>query len=212
VTEGKNALVDTLASYERVVVCYHGADIDGRLSAAIVAYWLEWWDYAGQVSWHPVNYGDAMPPRDELEGALVFVLDYSFAVQEMLGLDEIAAKLVWIDHHARAVLRGIEAGLEMPMLISCLDLKWTIPACLLTWRWLFPGKPVPLIRPRAGHLEAPMSPAHEVIRQRIAEIDRELAVMQRERERLLGLRRELAELEAALTVMERSAPEAGGEL
>jgi hypothetical protein len=75
----------------------------------------------------------------------VFVLDYSFAVQEMLGLDAIAAKLVWIDHHARAVLRGIEAGLEMPMLISCLDLEWKASACLLTWRWLFPGKTVPPI-------------------------------------------------------------------
>jgi hypothetical protein len=57
-----------------------------------------------------------------------------------------------------------------------------------------------------------MNQAHEVIRQRIAEIDREMVSMRARREQLLDLRRELAELDAALTVMERSAPEAGGEL
>lgn len=56
-----------------------------------------------------------------------------------------------------------------------------------------------------------MSPAHEVIRRRIAEIDGELAAMQRKRARLIELRRELAELEAALTVMERSELEAEAE-
>jgi len=52
-----------------------------------------------------------------------------------------------------------------------------------------------------------MNQAHEVIRQRIAEIDREMVSMRARREQLLDLRRELAELDAALTVMERSAPE-----
>jgi len=114
-------------------ICFHHNDPDGHASGAIVKYAL-----GDSVTLIESNY-DATPiPWDQVEAAeQVIVTDFSFPVEEMKRLAE-GREMVWIDHHKSAMLEfeGIAddwSGIR--------DLSEA--ACVLTWKYFFPNRPVP---------------------------------------------------------------------
>jgi oligoribonuclease NrnB/cAMP/cGMP phosphodiesterase (DHH superfamily) len=114
-------------------ICFHHNDLDGHASGAIVRYAL-----GDAVTLIESEYDGTPIPWDLVEGAeQVIVTDFSFPVADMQRLAE-GRELVWIDHHKSAIAEfsGIADGWPGMRDIS-------EAACVLTWKYFFPQRPVP---------------------------------------------------------------------
>lgn len=117
------------------VCLYHGSDLDGICSAAIVKHKYP------DVLLYPVEYGytdskvdDLVSPEDE-----VIMVDYS--LQPFIDMVSLSSKvnLTWIDHHDTAIddyekIKGLK-------LKGIRDVDNA--ACELTWKFLYPDKKMP---------------------------------------------------------------------
>ena len=114
-------------------LCFHHNDPDGHASGAIVRYAL-----GPGVQLIESDYGDAPPPQEVVAGAeRVIVVDFSFPVVEMSRLAE-GREFIWIDHHKSAIAEF--AGISKAW-GGIRDVSEA--ACVLTWRYFFPERPVP---------------------------------------------------------------------
>ena len=114
-------------------ICFHHNDPDGHASGAIVKYAL-----GDDVTLIESDYDGTPIPWDLVEAAeQVIVTDFSFSVEDMKGLAE-GRELVWIDHHKSAMEEFEGIADEWP---GIRDLSEA--ACVLTWQYYFPEKPVP---------------------------------------------------------------------
>ncbi len=111
-----------------IVVLYHAHCPDG-FGAAYIAH-KKFGDDADYV---PCKRG-AIPPQD-LEGKLVYVLDYSFSYDEMKSLVARARKVITIDHHVSA---EEEVKLSHEYVF---DVNFS--GAYLTWTYFFPNDDVP---------------------------------------------------------------------
>lgn len=114
---------------------YHSADLDGHCSGAIVKYRLP------EAIMHPINYGDEFPWNEIQKGDVVYMVD--FALQpftDMEKLWELCGDLIWLDHHDSSINECEKVHMNS---ISG-HRRTTEAACAITWRYLFPDKPVPL--------------------------------------------------------------------
>ena len=111
---------------------YHGSDLDGKCSAAIVKHKhpeceLIPMDYGQKYSWNNI-------PKDEV----VYMVDFSINPFEwMLDLPDT---FVWIDHHDSSIREAVERKFD-PLGIR----DTSKAACELTWEYLFPDKDTPLV-------------------------------------------------------------------
>lgn len=89
------------------MICfYHGADLDGHCSGAIVKL------FNPRCEMYPINHGDHFPWEEISTGETVFMTDFSLKpFDDMIGLNEIA-NLVWIDHHKTAINASNNHGVE----------------------------------------------------------------------------------------------------
>lgn len=110
---------------------YHKSDLDGHCSGAIVKKKHPECEMIG------VNYNDKLDIDSISDGETVFVVDFSFSVEEMTALD-IKAQLFWIDHHKSA----IEKMADYPRVISGFR-EIGKAGCELTWDYLFPAGGLP---------------------------------------------------------------------
>jgi oligoribonuclease NrnB/cAMP/cGMP phosphodiesterase (DHH superfamily) len=129
------------------IICFHHNDADGRASAAIVRYAL-----GREVQFIESDYGTTSIPWEAVSQAdTIVVVDFSFPAAEMKRLAEgrtgpvaagVHAGFIWIDHHksALAELAGIADDWSRPW-PGIRDLSEA--ACVLTWRYFFPDRPVP---------------------------------------------------------------------
>ena len=114
-------------------VCLHHNDADGRASGAIVRYAL-----GDDVLFYEMDYDGSVVPWNVIETARrVVVVDFSLPKADMLRAAE-GRDFIWIDHHKSALdemadVAGHWQGIQ--------DLNEA--ACVLTWRYFFPQKPVP---------------------------------------------------------------------
>ena len=113
------------------ICLYHRADLDGKCSGYIVS------RFVPDVELLGVNYGEDVP-WDQLAGRPVYLVDFSLQPwSEMERLKEIAAPLVWIDHHQSAIEEYEKSNIK----INCL-LDTKLAACELTWKF-FSSEPAP---------------------------------------------------------------------
>lgn len=114
-------------------VCFYHNDADGRASGAIARYAL-----GGQIHLVEMDY-DARPiPWDDiLDADRIVVVDFSFSIQDMLKM-AVGREFIWIDHHVSALTEMEEASKTWPGLRD-----HSTAACVLTWKYFFPNKPVP---------------------------------------------------------------------
>ena len=115
-------------------ICFHHNDPDGHASGAIVRYAL-----GDAVTLIESDYNNTpIIPWDLVEQAeQVIVTDFSFPVAEMQRLAK-GRKLVWIDHHKSAIAEFAGIADHWPGIRDVSE-----AACVLTWRYFFPQRPVP---------------------------------------------------------------------
>jgi len=114
-------------------ICFHHNDPDGRASGAIIKYAL-----GDDVTLIESDYDGAPIPWDLVEQAeQVIVTDFSFPVDDMKHLAE-GRELVWIDHHKSAMLEFEGIAANWPGIRDISE-----AACVLTWKYFFPERPVP---------------------------------------------------------------------
>ena len=115
-----------------MICIYHSRDLDGWMSAAIVA--LKYPDVK-LIGW---DYGQSLPAIPDEER--VIMVDISFPKENMEELTAFGlSRLTWIDHHISAI-NEIANG-ENPEPLGLRDTKFA--ACELTWKYLFPDQPMP---------------------------------------------------------------------
>jgi len=105
--------------------------LDGHCSGAIVKKKYPECEMIG------VDYNDTLDLDSIVSGERVFVVDFSFSVEEMAALDT-KAQLFWIDHHKSA----IEKMEDYPRLINGIR-KIGRAGCELTWEYLYPAGALP---------------------------------------------------------------------
>jgi oligoribonuclease NrnB/cAMP/cGMP phosphodiesterase (DHH superfamily) len=143
------------------LVIYHGNCADG-FSAA----WCLWKKFGDAATYHPGVYG-AEPP--DVTGRDVYLVDFSYKHDVLLGMAARAHRVVVLDHHKSAMLDlqqlpqfdvpvdphaaaavSLEAALAgQPLQIACcFDMDRS--GATLAWDFAFPGVPRPLL---LGHVE-----------------------------------------------------------
>jgi oligoribonuclease NrnB/cAMP/cGMP phosphodiesterase (DHH superfamily) len=114
-------------------ICFHHNDLDGHASGAIVRYAL-----GDAVTLIESDYDGTPIPWDLVEGAeQVIVTDFSFPVADMQRLAK-GRELVWIDHHKSAIAEFAGIADRWPGIRDVSE-----AACVLTWKYFFPQRPVP---------------------------------------------------------------------
>lgn len=150
----------------KTVCIYHGIDLDGWMSAAIVKHWfltdrdsidskyeifikedsssitktINGQDYS--LDFIGYNYGQPIPDLSEYDK--VIMCDISFPKEEMLNL-AVNKDFTWIDHHISAIKDNdelIEAG---SLIHPKGRLDTTYSACELTWQHFFSNETMPEI-------------------------------------------------------------------
>lgn len=118
----------------KVICYYHGIDLDGKCSAAIVRRKYPDCELIG------VDYPDR-PDFEKIEpGQGVLIVDFSFSYEDMKELLQLTkGNLIWIDHHKSAIQK------IKPLIAEMFDGKREIgkAGCELTWEYLFPDEPMP---------------------------------------------------------------------
>ncbi len=113
-------------------ICLHHNDADGRASGAIVRRAL-----GPEVALHEINYGDAVPWQRIQASDKVLIVDFSLTRDDMIAIAQ-GRQLIWIDHHISAIQEMADSASNLPGLRSL-----EAAACVLCWRYFFPGIPVP---------------------------------------------------------------------
>lgn len=110
-----------------MLVIYHRADMDGVACAAIL-------DHArgqeGSVVFYGADYSDPLPEKLLEQESAVWLVDFSFPVEEMRRLNT-THKLTWVDHHEPIMKECEAAGLTIAGLR-----RVGIAACCLLWEYL----------------------------------------------------------------------------
>lgn len=126
-------LHDTPQAHRNVFVIYHGADLDGVCSAALIALSSD-----DNVVLVPVMHGDVtLPPI--LDGTTIYMVDFSLDMQIMEDLAR-RCDFIWIDHHKSALQQAEERSFNPKGLRST-----ETSACGLTWRYLFGDAEMPAV-------------------------------------------------------------------
>jgi oligoribonuclease NrnB/cAMP/cGMP phosphodiesterase (DHH superfamily) len=114
-------------------ICFHHNDPDGQACGAIVRYAL-----GPEVQLIESDYdGTPIPWNAVAQAERVIVVDFSFPVDEMVKLAE-GRELIWIDHHKSAMTEFAGIADNWPGIRDISE-----AACVLTWKYFFPERPVP---------------------------------------------------------------------
>jgi oligoribonuclease NrnB/cAMP/cGMP phosphodiesterase (DHH superfamily) len=128
-------------------IVYHSADLDGKCSAAIVH--LVYQDQEPELI--PMNYGELFPLAAVEAGEVVYMVDFSLPLADMLCLNQ-RAKLHWIDHHTQKLDEMAAAGFRASggQLLAHDDPA----ACELAWQYLHPDQAPPAAVHLLGRYDA----------------------------------------------------------
>lgn len=118
------------------VVIYHANCADGFGAA-----WAANKKFGNEAIYVPAQYGDK-PPLDLIGlDAEVFILDFSYPLEEMIQIRDLASTTVVLDHHKTALptleelFRQEQQTLEGDIFVC--EMKKS--GCVLAWEFFFPG-------------------------------------------------------------------------
>lgn len=115
----------------KVICFFHSRDLDGKCSGAIVK------KKYPDCELHGIDYGEEFPWDKAKEYDLVFMVDFSLPVKDMITLSAIS-NLFWVDHHISAIKEYEKCGVVIEGLREVGK-----AACELTWEYLFPDSTIP---------------------------------------------------------------------
>jgi len=121
-----------------MLVAYHGVDIDGFCSAAIVNYFYKHGLVTNkgignqEILFHPMNHGDKYPFEKIGKNDRVYFLDFPppNPGEDLDKLFEITKDIIWIDHHESSLEKFNDFDF---------DGHWSVTwpaACVLTWEYM----------------------------------------------------------------------------
>jgi len=116
---------------------YHGIDLDGKMSGAIVK------SFEPDCEMFPINYGDIFPWGSINQDEEVYIVDFS--LQPFDKMEKLAEKcqLTWIDHHEVALEDANKTGIHDKLAGSNLEVG--IGACQLVYEYFTDFKvPLPI--------------------------------------------------------------------
>lgn len=115
---------------DKNIVCYyHDKCLDG-MGAAFAVYTK----YGSACEYIPATYGMDLDIKS-LEGKIVYVVDFSFSLETMLAIKDVAVSLILLDHHKSAA----------ETLNGYFEVDQSKSGAVLTWEHLFPETAVPQI-------------------------------------------------------------------
>jgi len=113
-------------------LCIYHNDTDGRASAAIVRRAL-----GSEIALCEMKYGDSFPLDEILVADHIIIVDFSLPREDMQRLAAYH-QFTWIDHHKSAIEEMSDLSEDWPGVRQTDE-----AACVLTWRYFFPDKPIP---------------------------------------------------------------------
>lgn len=134
----------------KTVKCvYHGIDLDGYCSGAIVGHALGW----ENVEFIPMNYGWEFPWDDFGPEDTVYMLDFGLQpYEQMRKLEDKVKCLIWLDHHVSNIDEEDDWLEEHQADASISGIRDTSQAgCELTWTYFY-GKARGRVMPWAVRL------------------------------------------------------------
>lgn len=177
----------------KTICIYHAECTDGAAAAAVVR------EKFSDALCVPAKHGEAI--AIDVTGARLFVVDFSFPVAQFRGLKAKATELYWYDHHKTALDFQKELGFGV--------LDMTESGASLTWKQLFPEKPLPAVLayikdkdiwewklPHSREINTSLytfdgitDPVHPIWKQLLAKSAAELAPLREEGRRLIHYER-----------------------
>lgn len=120
------------------IVYYHGHCQDGLMSAAVLNnYFAERGEEATFIDAH---YGKTTPSFEDLKGVQVYVVDFTFPLQDMLDIAAVADKVIWLDHH-KTQQETYAALKDDGRFNIVFDMERS--GCGITWDYLYPEESRP---------------------------------------------------------------------
>ncbi len=118
---------------ENYLCFYHSADLDGKMSAAIVK------KKYPNCELYPINYGEQIPWDLIHENLNIIIVDFCFQPHElMIKIKEKCKNMIWIDHHRSAINSLTDEQFD-----GIRDI--TYAGCELAWKYFFDDNiPLPI--------------------------------------------------------------------
>ena len=120
---------ENTSEQKKTIVLYH-ADLDGLAAA-----WVCWTRFKENAEYKAVQYNQPVPDFD-YNGVDLYIVDFSYSLDILLGLKMICNSVKVIDHHktAEKTLSCFEGAVYNP----------NYAGCDLTWITFYPGVEIPL--------------------------------------------------------------------
>ncbi len=113
---------------------YHSNDLDGKCSAAILQR-----EYP-KIELYGMGYGEKFPYDKLHSDTVLYMVDFSLPIDEMIAVYQKVMRFVWIDHHKTAIDVANDAGSKFnPFGLR----RVGAGACQLTWEHLYKTRLVP---------------------------------------------------------------------
>jgi len=114
-------------------MCFYHNDADGRASGAIVRFAL-----GRDIQLFEMDYDARAIPWNRIADAdRIVLVDFSLPLEDMQKM-AAGREFIWIDHHLSALNELEETSRDWPGLRDISE-----AACVLTWKYFFPNKPIP---------------------------------------------------------------------
>ena len=124
----------------KTICLYHRSDLDGHCSGAVVRHRYP------DAEMYGIEYGDSIP-WNKMTNTRVILVDFCLEPwSEMERLFDLAAQVIWIDHHRSAIKlwKAYKDKNEIPFKVTTV-LTEGQAACELAWKYFFPETRVPWV-------------------------------------------------------------------
>lgn len=121
---------------ERIICYYHSSDLDGHCSGAIVK------EKFPSALCFGINYGYTFHWDKVNSNDIIYMVDFSLPIEDMIRLAGLVKELIWIDHHVTAIRAAKEAGFGKLFNVTQVT-EIGRAGCELTWEHLFPVMKMP---------------------------------------------------------------------
>ncbi|MDP2371439.1 DHH family phosphoesterase [Rhodoferax sp.] len=130
-------LVKPDQSDPRPLIIYHGRSCPDGFASALAA----WRFYEGQAEFLGLDHGDVKSLADlpAVDGRAVYILDFSFAAELLGQIEQVAAKLVLLDHHKSAA----ESLTGFTCRCGVVHFDMSKSGARLAWEFFQPHLPLP---------------------------------------------------------------------
>lgn len=136
----------TTQKAKSICILYDGHDNDGFGSA-----WAAWKKFGDAAAYVPVRHGDPFPPPEAFASTMVYILDFSYGIDQVVALAQHGVCVTLIDHHktSRPIcdqMDAITAG--GPAWAALLRYRHDTAksAAVLTWEYLHESEPPALLQ------------------------------------------------------------------